>query len=92
MTLRHYCEQMGLHLERWTVPKASDLRGKHVRISDFGLLIDGRPVPAEANGATRKDAEAALIGLIAGRILRSTVRPTTLYWVPKLEAGLCPKA
>lgn len=85
MTLRSYCEQVGMKLERWTVPGAPDLRGEHVRIADFEVLTDGGPVPAEARGPTRADADAELLRLIVGRILRQISRPTTLYWVPRLD-------
>jgi hypothetical protein len=61
------------------------MRTEHVRIADFTLVINGTVVEAAARGATRADADAALVRLIVGHILRSTTHPTTLYWVPHLD-------
>lgn len=85
MTLRSYCEQMGLRLERATDRGRADMRTTVVRIPGWEVIQgDGSVAPIEARGATCADAAAELVRLIGGRILRNTLRPTTLYWVPDL--------
>ncbi len=75
MTLRGYCEQMGLGLEYrranggWACAVA-------------GFLLHEERVPAEAVGHARSDARKALARLIAGHTLQCIARPTTLFWVP----------
>jgi hypothetical protein len=78
MTLRGYCEQMGLCL-------------KYKRVNGGwacaiqGFLVDEERIPSSASGPTKRAARNALVSLIAGHIIRSVIRETYLLWVPKLE-------
>jgi len=76
MTLRSYCEQMGLTLQyrRANSGWACEL---------VGWIIESERVPASAHAASRRESRAALAKLIAGQILQETVRPTTRYVVPE---------
>ena len=76
MTLRFYCEQMGLALQyrRANSGWASEL---------IGCIIESEHVPASAHAASKRESRAALAKLIAGQILQEAARPTTRYWVPE---------
>lgn len=75
MTLRGYCEQMGLALSfrRSNGGWACEITG---------WVLREERIPASALGKTRKKAYQALAELIAGHVLQQIDRPTTLYWVP----------
>lgn len=75
MTLRWYCEQMGLQMQYRRV-------NGDIACELAGIILEGERIPASGIGPTKKAARAALAAVIAGHILQETVRPTTLYWVP----------
>jgi hypothetical protein len=81
MTLRHYCEQMGLRL----VCDLTTDGGFRCSIKDVRLDDSCGKAEAAAEGPSNRAAQRALAQFISGRLLRSTIRETTLYWVPPLE-------
>jgi hypothetical protein len=77
MDLRTYAQEMGLRIVCELTSTGFRCRIMDVRLDDSC----GKPEVA-ADGATEEKAYRALVHLITGRTLRSTLRSTTLYWVP----------
>jgi len=82
MTLRSYCEQMGLRLVCDIAPAGFRCSIKDYRLDDSC----GKPEIA-ADGATPEEARERLARFISGRLIRNAIRETYLLWVP---TGLTP--
>jgi hypothetical protein len=76
MTLRFYCEQMGLVLRyrRANSDWACEI---------VDCIVESERIPASAHAVSKQESRIALVKLIAGQILQEVVRPTTRYWVPE---------
>ena len=75
MTLRFYCEQMGLSILY--------RRSNGGWACEFpGFVLRDERVRASAVGPTKKAARIALAALIAGHVLQEVARPSTLHWAP----------